>query len=335
MPPPVVMHGLTPPWYAKTAYKVVAAVGRGGRHVAASDSFAPDDARRNGNALDVYPGGIAALDDLRTVYVSIYDGTTRYIPGTTVCHPAAPDHGGGLYVSPTIEGCLRRDANMFPAASAMLNAPRAIARVKCWNPDRMDDPVFYGVKLAFTCVYVEEILPYPSTWGVGIGGAGRTTWSAVGGARGSALGAQGPFASTVFAPPEEPTDDPVRAAANAMFARGRDEGLVGGGGGALGLAGVARRGGDTWRGAGLTELESRARARAEMEGDRAAAERPEGRVAERAGRQTTALVRAQAETIALEEEVRAMERRLAMTRGVANTAPPAWAASRDARLRRP
>ena len=74
----------------------------------------------------------------------------------------------GQLVCRYVEGCLRRDANMFPANSAMLNAPRAIARVTCWNPDRMHDPVFYGVKLAFTCVYVEEILPYPSTWGVGI-----------------------------------------------------------------------------------------------------------------------------------------------------------------------
>jgi len=37
----------------------------------------------------------------------------------------------------------------------MLTAPRAIARVKCWNPERMDEPVRYGVKMAFTCVFVE------------------------------------------------------------------------------------------------------------------------------------------------------------------------------------
>jgi hypothetical protein len=30
MPPPYVMDDVTPPWYAKTFYKVVAAVGGGG-----------------------------------------------------------------------------------------------------------------------------------------------------------------------------------------------------------------------------------------------------------------------------------------------------------------
>ena len=68
----------------------------------------------------------------------------------------------------------------------------------------------------------------------------------------------------------------------------------------------------------VVELEARARARAEAAGERAAAERAgrEGRAAERAGRQATSLVRAQAATIALEEEVRALERRLDWTRGL-------------------
>ena len=64
------------------------------------------------------------------------------------------------------------------AASAMLTAPRAIARVRCWNPDRLEEPVRYGGKLAFTCCHVDEILPYPTTWGTGIKGAGTRTWSA-------------------------------------------------------------------------------------------------------------------------------------------------------------
>jgi hypothetical protein len=85
---PFVMDSATqPPWHAKVFYKVVAAIGSSG-------------------------GG-----EENMAYVSIYDGVTRYTPGTAVCHPAAPDHGGGLYVSPTIEGCLRRDANMFPAGA--------------------------------------------------------------------------------------------------------------------------------------------------------------------------------------------------------------------------
>jgi hypothetical protein len=129
-PEPYVMKNVFPPWYAKTYYKVVARVRR----------------------------------ETRETFVSIYDGVTAYQPGTAVCHPSRPDHRGGLYVSKTIEGCLRRDRDLFPECSALLDAPRAVAKVRCWNPERRDDPIFYGTKLAFTCVFVEELLPYPVTW---------------------------------------------------------------------------------------------------------------------------------------------------------------------------
>ena len=143
-PEPYVMDGVLPPWYAKTCYKTVAVV-------------APDDGiDRLGDSLEE--------KKKRVSFVSVYDGFTKYAPGTTICHPSRPDHGGGLYVSRTIEGCLRRDRDLFPERSALLHAPRAIAKVRCWNPDRADEPVFYGNKLAFTCVHVDEILPYPTTW---------------------------------------------------------------------------------------------------------------------------------------------------------------------------
>ena len=76
--------------------------------------------------------------------------------------------------------------------------------------------------------YVEEILPYPTTWGVGIAGAGHSTWSAAGpqgrgGAQGRGLGAAGPFASSVFHPP------PAAAATTgvgASYAGGGGRGLT-------------------------------------------------------------------------------------------------------------
>ena len=154
-PEPYVMDGVYPPWYAKTYYKVVAVV-----HGDAG-SF-----RGSGGGESVAES-VSAPASSRVSFVSVYDGVTRYAPGTTVCHPSRPDHGGGLYVSRTIEGCLRRDRDLFPERSALLRAPRAVARARCWNPDRADDPVFYGSKLAFTCVHVDEILPYPTTWEAG------------------------------------------------------------------------------------------------------------------------------------------------------------------------
>jgi hypothetical protein len=149
-PEPYVMDGVLPPWYAKTYYKVVAVV-----HGDAG-SF-----RGSGGGESVAES-VAAPASSRVSFVSVYDGVTEYAPGTTVCHPSRPDHKGGLYVSKTIEGCLRRDRDLFPERSALLHFPRAVARARCWNPDRADDPVFYGSKLAFTCVHVDEILPYPT-----------------------------------------------------------------------------------------------------------------------------------------------------------------------------
>ena len=161
-PEPYVMDGVLPPWYAKTYYKVVAVVRgdeRDGMHDAGSfrGSF-----RGGGESVATAPESTS-----RVSFVSVYDGVTEYAPGTTVCHPSRPDHKGGLYVSKTIEGCLRRDRDLFPERSALLHFPRAVARARCWNPDRADHPVFYGSKLAFTCVHVDEILPYPTTWGAG------------------------------------------------------------------------------------------------------------------------------------------------------------------------
>jgi len=233
-------------------------------------------------------GGYAA----GTIYVSIFDGVTRYAPGTTVCHPAAPDHGGGLYVSPTIEGCLRRDANMFPAASALLAAPRAIARVHCWNPDRMHDPVFYGAKLAFTCVHVVEILPYPSTWGVGIAGRGGQNTRSAGAPQRVVLETRAGRGGGGGDGYENPGDR-AGAAADTSFSLGgsvRGAGSGGGGGvrgGNSGRSGIERRAGTQ----GLADLEARAQAAAA--GESSAASVPAGRAAERAGKHAASLVRAQ------------------------------------------
>ena len=323
---PYVMDGVEPPWYAKSYYKVVAAVG-----ARALDPTEDPALRRSASALAAEEAfragaGDAArpapdLSDPSLAYVSVYDGVTRYTPGTTVCHPAAPDHGGGLYVSPTVEGCLRRDRDVFPAGSKLLTAPRAIARVRCWNPDRQDDPVFYGTKMAFTCVHVDEILPYPTTWGVGIRGAGDVTWNAAegdaatrrsgGSLRESLVGdarASAEFIPSVFVPTRAEVDDGHAAAAAEMFAGAGAPRSP-----AEGLRRVERR----TRAPGEADdatlvLEARAVASAEARGERRAAERAGrlGRDAERGERNAASLIRAQAATVALEEEVREMERRL-------------------------
>ncbi len=248
-PEPYVMDGVYPPWYAKTYYKVVAVI----------------------ENLDDENDGDA------TSYVSVYDGVTRYAPGTTVCHPSRPDHGGGLYVSRTIEGCLRRDRDLFPERSALLRAPRAVARARCWNPDRADDPVFYGSKLAFTCVHVDEILPYPTTWEAGDddGSDGGT----------SRFG--------------ENDDRDVSVSPSAS-------------GGSPGIR--ARR-----RASSTKKKQTRFPARTESvsPGTGSAGGSPSpvsGKDAARLERRSDALLKAQAETVRLEEEVRAMERRLERAR---------------------
>jgi hypothetical protein len=265
-PEPYVADGVLPPWYAKSYYKVV-----------------------------------AVRDD--SAHVSVYDGVTRYEVGTTVCHPAAPDHGGGLYVSPTVEGCLRRDRDLFPPASALLDAPRAIAKVRCWNPDRADDPVFYGRKMAFTCCHVDEILPYPTTWGwrggaepeeeevVFATGTGTRTGTGTLTGTGTGTGTEG-FPSQSPSPSRRGTRSLPATPARVV---GLDPGSgSGSGSGFLTPAARAPRGG----------------------GDKNVSSPfpPSGRDAERLERRSDALVRAQAATIALEEDVRDMERRLERAR---------------------
>ena len=70
--------------------------------------------------------------------LSIYDGETEYRIGQTVLHPHGDDHAGGLYVSDTIEGCLRRDANMFPAEVRVRNERNAslavLSGLETWVP---------------------------------------------------------------------------------------------------------------------------------------------------------------------------------------------------------
>ena len=63
---------------------------------------------------------------------SIYDGITNYAVGTTWFQEAQEDHASGLYVYRSYEQCLKRDASVFPSASALLHADRGIATVICW-----------------------------------------------------------------------------------------------------------------------------------------------------------------------------------------------------------
>lgn len=250
---PYVIDNVHPPWYAKTFYKVVAVVEGAGYQDERDVSLASTHSQKNKN------------------YVSVYDGVTRYAVNTTVCHPSGPNHTGGLYVSPTIEGCLRRDRDLFPEMSALLGAKRAIAKVRCWNPDREDDPIFYGSKLAFTCVHVDEILPYPVTWGIGTPpkkgrvGVGAKVGSPSPGKKGhgSSPGTSGrksqlnQFEPSVYSPGSSP--------------------------------GSAKK-------------------------KNSPAASPSGADVARAEQQYHSLLRTQAKTVQLEEEVRAMERRLERTK---------------------
>ena len=268
-PEPYVMDGVLPPWYAKTYYKVVAVV-RGDER----DSF-----------LGSGGGGesVAAPESSRSrvSFVSVYDGVTEYAPGTTVCHPSRPDHKGGLYVSKTIEGCLRRDRDLFPERSALLHFPRAVARARCWNPDRADHPVFYGSKLAFTCVHVDEILPYP------------TTWSASDASEASEAEASRKSNASPDANAHELSyklsGSPEWFARSPSSARSPPS-------------------------ATLSASRSPARAASGSPGIPGSPSPSSGKDAARAERQSESLLKAQAETVRLEAEVRAMERRLERTR---------------------
>eukprot|EP00873_Tetraselmis_striata_P040632 jgi/Tetstr1/460896/TSEL_006053.t1 len=67
------------------------------------------------------------------------------MPGTTWFQEAQANHDAGIYVYPSYEHCLKRDAESFPTDSVLLNAPRAIAAVLCWNEASWAVPVCYGV----------------------------------------------------------------------------------------------------------------------------------------------------------------------------------------------
>eukprot|EP00873_Tetraselmis_striata_P002012 jgi/Tetstr1/422276/TSEL_013120.t2 len=69
----------------------------------------------------------------------------KYMPGTTWYQEAQANHDAGIYVYPSYEHCLKRDAESFPTDSVLLNAPRAIAAVLCWNEASWAVPVCYGV----------------------------------------------------------------------------------------------------------------------------------------------------------------------------------------------
>jgi len=98
------------------------------------------------------------------VALSVYDGVTQYMPGTTWYQEAQANHDAGIYVYPSYEHCLKRDAESFPTDSVLLNAPRAIAAVLCWNEASWAVPVCYGVKCAYSYVHVLHIRPFPLTW---------------------------------------------------------------------------------------------------------------------------------------------------------------------------
>ena len=162
----------------------------------------------------------------------------------------------------------------------MLHAPRAIAKVRCWNPDRLDEPVFYGNKLAFTCVHVDEILPYPTTWVMGE--AEKQRQDDKSNNAGSPSIAR--YSPSVYSPSARTKTDSPSAELSSP--------------GSVCSPGSARR----------------MRARKESASPGSASPSPSGKDAARLERQHDSLLRAQAETVRLEEEVRAMERRLERTR---------------------
>ena len=129
-----------------------------------SDVAPPASAREFYKVVAVQGGGHGG-DHRPERFVSVYDGVTEYRLGETVRSALSSSHGGGLYVSRTIAECVSRDADGFPASSALVDAARrAILRVVAWNSDAAQPPVRYGRKLAFEFVQPVETLPYPSTW---------------------------------------------------------------------------------------------------------------------------------------------------------------------------
>jgi len=108
-------------------------------------------------AVDCYK--TVAVDPASGRHVSIYDGVTEYRSGWTT------EASGGLYVSVNPRDCLARDADLLPPGSAMLHAPREVAKCLAWNVDRMQEPVKAegGKKLAYECVHVVAFLPHPES----------------------------------------------------------------------------------------------------------------------------------------------------------------------------
>jgi hypothetical protein len=77
--------------------------------------------REGGN--DYYKA-VAVVDER---YLSIYDGQTEYRFGETTSSRPRQEHGGGIYVYPTYQQAMNASV---PSTSALLDAPRAILRVK-------------------------------------------------------------------------------------------------------------------------------------------------------------------------------------------------------------
>jgi hypothetical protein len=174
---------------------------------------------------------------------------------------------------------------------------------------------------------VDEILPYPTTWGAGIKGAGTRTWSATNDenadGNSNALRSSAEFRYSVFSPSKSSSrvsydDAALDDAAAGMFgSRGTTPS-----GTPMGLRGVVRKSTEAGSGLGelvddeaaaiVAELEARAVAGVHAAGRRREAERTGagGKVAEAETKGAERLLRAQAKTVSLEEEVRAMERRL-------------------------
>lgn len=62
--------------------------------------------------------------------LSIYDGRTEYVIGTTLTQKAQWDHSGGYYCYQTPEGA---EKAALPSYSELLDAPRAIIECECWG----------------------------------------------------------------------------------------------------------------------------------------------------------------------------------------------------------
>jgi hypothetical protein len=104
-------------------------------------------------------------------YLSIYDGTTEYVIGTTLVQRVRKDHGGGYYAHPTVEGARN---TLFPSNRALMDyGETAVLRVRCegarleyrCNCYECVNSVYCGLapfhesKWAFTRITPLEVLP--------------------------------------------------------------------------------------------------------------------------------------------------------------------------------